>query len=375
MEIVIIDDGIETGFIQLPHISGVYQVLPNGQIKSGKSSLGLLTHGTICAAIIGQINPDVELIDLQILDKERKSSIDELVIALNWCYEHSVRLIHMSLGTLNYFDSNKLSEIVNKLLLKDVILVSAYHNKNIISYPAAIPGVFGVRSDRAGLLNEEYAIDVCDGLFPENCLVARFGKPLVTYRNEYISTELSNSFAAPVITSHISLYQQNHKESTRADVVSHVLSTAKPYTSNTNKICSYIHCDEQPIKSLVIGGMFSNNCIISQLCNLFKEDDYHVVSFSDNVAEITGMSIIPLSNYCTLQQAIDKNTLYTLEFIYKPDIMIIYLDSNTVNTSIDWNIWDAYITVQNKKIILTIERGSIEYYSIKDLYNGIIKYF
>lgn len=42
-------------------------------------------------------------------------------------------------------DSNK------RLLDADAIIVAAYHNRNIKTYPAAYPGVFGVRQDRYGL--------------------------------------------------------------------------------------------------------------------------------------------------------------------------------------------------------------------------------
>ena len=83
-----------------------------------------------------------------------------------------------------------------KLLKQNTIIVAAYHNNNIRTYPACFPGVFGVRQDREGVLCEnQFMFQQQAGVCCENLIVAhRWGSQGET---------ASNSYVAPVISGYI----------------------------------------------------------------------------------------------------------------------------------------------------------------------------
>lgn len=375
MKIAIIDDGVHAREVGLPITTIPYLVSSNGQVKERQDSQFDLTHGTICASIICQINPsrDIEIVDLKIFTKKR-ASVDALITALAWCYDNSIKLVNMSLGSINYHDYFKLSDIVNKLLSIDSILVSAYHNTNIVSYPAAFPEVFGVRSDKSKILGEkEYALDLCPGFSPESCFVANFLENLQISPNRCVSTEMQNSFASPVITGHISKYLVEEPMATPSQVLRFLQNNAKQYTATSNKICHYINARKWPIKSVIIGARISDNSILLQLHAIFERNGYNVESFCDDKKRISDEWGIPLSYYCNQKQCVDKNILYTLDYIYKTDVIII--DQASEDFNVDWTLWDALILEENNKLVLKTEVSYIQCDCVDDLYSSILNCF
>ena len=132
-------------------------------------------HGAVCVGIITSICSDIELWDLNVTDSAGTTQITVLLEALEWCIQNKIKLIHMSLGTINYFDIKPLWIQIKRLLDADAIIVAAYHNRNIKTYPAAYPGVFGVRQDRYGLLgNGQILFQEQKGYNIENSIIANF---------------------------------------------------------------------------------------------------------------------------------------------------------------------------------------------------------
>ena len=88
-------------------------------------------HGAVCVGIITSICSDIELWDLNVTDSAGTTQITVLLEALEWCIQNKIKLIHMSLGTINYFDIKPLWIQIKRLLDADAIIVAAYHNRNI----------------------------------------------------------------------------------------------------------------------------------------------------------------------------------------------------------------------------------------------------
>ncbi|MDR2569147.1 MAG: S8 family serine peptidase [Oscillospiraceae bacterium] len=370
----IIDDGIYDDAIILPKLLESYNVLSDGSIKKRGDEKGALTHGTMCAAIIHQINPDIELIDLKILNNEGKASICALLSALTWCYNQSIKLIHMSLGSLNYHDYLKMASMIENLINNNTCIVSAYHNLNLKSYPASIKGVFGVRSDKGNILkDEEYGIDPYEGLSISNCFVAPSITTIKSLESKKISIAQANSFSAPILTGHISRYLQENESATHAQVLSHLQLNATPYKSLSCKIIPYINKGDLPIYGLVIGIISAHNMLSSKLYEIFKRNDYYVESFTHSSNVPYNDNSIPLSYYCDEKQIIGKSILHTIDFIYEPDIIIIELNHD--NYIIDWSTWDILIVVKGKKINLLTKKQSSIYDSLESLCSGIISHF
>lgn len=144
--IAIIDNGIKTeGIIGK---SVVKQISFLNRSKTYK----VPEHGTMCAQIINYIYPQARFIDLSIMESDGTTQIKKLLEALEWCIKNNIKLINLSMGTVNYFDIKSLKEVFDELQKKNVIVVAAYDNRNIKTFPAMFPGVFGVRQDREGIL-------------------------------------------------------------------------------------------------------------------------------------------------------------------------------------------------------------------------------
>ena len=68
--------------------------------------------------------------------KREVRRFNRLLDALDWCIANKVRLLHMSLGTRNYFDVKELEGRIARLTKGGTIIVAAYHNSNMRTYPA-----------------------------------------------------------------------------------------------------------------------------------------------------------------------------------------------------------------------------------------------
>lgn len=180
-------------------------------------------HGAVCAGIIANICSDTEFWDLGVTDSAGTTQITVLLEALEWCVQNKIKLIHMSLGTINYFDIKPLWIQIKRLLDADAIVVAAYHNRNIKTFPAAFPGVFGVRQDRYGFLeNGQILFQEQKGYNIENSIVANLSW------NGIINQ--ANSYAAPVVTGHIATYL-NRKPAAGFDDVMRFLMTIAMHKS------------------------------------------------------------------------------------------------------------------------------------------------
>ena len=63
-------------------------------------------HGAVCVGIITSICSDIELWDLNVTDSAGTTQITVLLEALEWCIQNKIKLIHKSLGTINYLIKN-----------------------------------------------------------------------------------------------------------------------------------------------------------------------------------------------------------------------------------------------------------------------------
>lgn len=77
-------------------------------------------HGAVCVGIITSICSDIELWDLNVTDSAGTTQITVLLEALEWCIQNKIKLIHMSLGTINYFDIKPLWIQIKRLLDADI---------------------------------------------------------------------------------------------------------------------------------------------------------------------------------------------------------------------------------------------------------------
>jgi hypothetical protein len=202
MLIALIDDGINA--VPYPEINLKYDltVEDNGTIKERIASETILTdHGTTCARIIAKYAPSAEFCSLRIFHKEKlRTSCDQFVSALEWCLNSRIPLIHMSVGSSLLSDYQKIRPIVARILSQHQILVAAHSNNASYSIPACLGGVIGVTAD-SQLINDEYKV-----LFSTSgqaTIQASSNHKLLSSSGTQITTQISNSFAAPTITANV----------------------------------------------------------------------------------------------------------------------------------------------------------------------------
>ena len=200
-KIAIIDDLIQDNCLKHPV---VHYRLENGCFRQTMMCLheGMTaTHGTIVAKVLQTYAWEYEIINIQILDNwftQHACSADRLIVALEFCSQIDVDVVHCSIGTERLSRIRQVQEPLAKLLHKNIPVIAAGSNEMYRTIPASCPGVFGV-------------------MFTDNCLLppGRFA----VAEDPYLDTEFvanyelfdttnmhhakSSSLAAPVVTARV----------------------------------------------------------------------------------------------------------------------------------------------------------------------------
>ena len=188
----------------------------------------LFQHGTNCAMILEKYCSDCYLISIRILDENGRGAIKSIYPALEWCYKNQIRVINLSLGTVDFRDSEKLKALVNECAAKGMIIIAATANSGFVSYPASFTNVIGVATTNSPLsYTKDYMQMGIDSIVPSEHMVKMYDKE--------IKTSLSNSYAAPYMCALIANKLSNNKT---LDIVklkryakeqSHIEMTAEGY--------------------------------------------------------------------------------------------------------------------------------------------------
>ena len=157
------------------------------------------THSDICFEIIQQYSGAVDIAwhSVKVLNEQsRRGNLESFLAALEFCEKIGVKLIHLSMGTKYFMDFDRIEEYVRRLSSKDVIMVAALSNADIVTYPACLPGVIGVRHNQELSGNEyQYVENPRDGI--------EFEASSKHLLQDGSLTKRANSHAAPLITAHV----------------------------------------------------------------------------------------------------------------------------------------------------------------------------
>jgi hypothetical protein len=162
MKIAIIDSGINSSHPHAAPVAGGVGVTSYGLSGDFLNHLG---HGTAVAGAIREKVPDAELYTVKVFDQRLSTNIDSIVRAFEWCIEHQMDVINLSLGTANEAHRQRFEQIISPAILivivahmlpgtlSEVIAVAPeedcprdiyYYRDGIFHaspYPRAIPGV------------------------------------------------------------------------------------------------------------------------------------------------------------------------------------------------------------------------------------------
>ena len=135
MKIAIIDSGVHPGHPHVGAIAGAVEITLGGE---GSDPVDRLGHGTAVAGAIREKAPDAELYAVKVFHRRLTANIGVILRALEWCREHRMDLVNLSLGTEN----SAHRESFLRVLGDDLLVVSAAS-----ALPGSLPNVIGVAPD------------------------------------------------------------------------------------------------------------------------------------------------------------------------------------------------------------------------------------
>lgn len=365
----LIDDGVHIG------MDTVFAKINRCYAKKGilyQGSTGVtdsMSHGTICAAVLASIDTNIELFDIKVFEEDGAEMTD-LIAALEYCLLCGVQVINLSCGTLNYLEYKKVKQTLKKLQRRNVMIVSAFSNQGIRSFPAVCRGVFGVRIDCSGALKAgEYGFqEMLDGR-PENNIVAQAGTVKI---GGYAMETAANSFAAPIITGNIVKILKENPCFHFRQVLRYLLSHAKSEPCQGREIKKILSCEEDEIDTPVIG--IEKNCrrVKKFLEKKLIKEGYSVAVISENAY---GKTQIPSKWYMGKKGGLNTDIVYTVDQIYRPDVIIFSLNSQRFQPVNGANTIDIMLYKKHGRYYMETEEGTVSFHRYQDTFAYILHYF
>lgn len=342
MNIALLDNGISCKGKLKDKVTEKIEFIYGNMVKENNQCF-VPVHGTTCAEIISDLCPEVQYFDLGVLYKDGTTQISILVKALDWCIQNEIKLIHMSLGTVDYFDIRPLELRIKKLIHQRAIIVGAHHNRNIRTYPAAFPGVFGVRQDRYGILgNNQFLFQEQYGIKRENSIVAHWidkeGKP-------------ANSYAAPVVTGYIARFLNKNYDAGFQEVLTYLEKCSIHGKAYPDILENVVRKDES-IEIPVIVGIELKKREMKVLKKLFEKRGYQVLLLQEH---LTDSSAIPIEYYSGEDISL-ANILYTVNCIYGPDVIFFDFMTRKLYDELESPEMDIFIFNENNTYEIYAEK-------------------
>lgn len=102
----------------------------------------VLGHGTAVMAAIMERAPEAEYFAVRVFQKSLRASVDFALKAIEWCIDHEMHVINLSLGTANASNAERFTPVIARAALRGAIIVSARD-----ALPGSLPGVIGASLD------------------------------------------------------------------------------------------------------------------------------------------------------------------------------------------------------------------------------------
>jgi hypothetical protein len=126
------------------------------------------THNSVCTRIFTKYAEKAPNYNISLLsDAGIHCSIDDLLVAFDFCIELGVSLISLSLGSKKLCDVSRLKNAIERLDREKILLIASNSNDEHIAFPAAFSHCIGVRYTKDIIINNgEYLFydDPFDGM-------------------------------------------------------------------------------------------------------------------------------------------------------------------------------------------------------------------
>lgn len=399
--IAIIDDGINEKLYATGELKCNIQITPEGNIceRAGYDTF-MPSHGTTCAAIIKKYIPDVILSSVKVLDQDTHAGNKcQLINALQWCMQNGIKLVNLSLGTVDFRDFAHIEKAAGYFAENGGIIVAACNNRNIFTCPASLENVIGVRCDLSKTLKEREFI--YNPASPDGIEIIACGSHhLVKYNSKSTLTTSSNSFAAPAVTSmvyDILINDKNISINKLKEVLqekSYKLMNTKDFTSGLsefNEPSAVVNKSvDIPIILIYQYTVGKSNELPRTLTEKFRTDGYNALNVEDELQQDICNGVISLVNFTKNNDISIERSLPSLVNVFEPDILIISINMRKQFSQLKGieNHFEPDIKIKVEKDLITIQstnelNGNSEFrrfkylkeYSIDNMYQYILSLY
>lgn len=302
-----------------------------------------VSHGSSTAGLIGAtgnnhigssaINQNVSIMPLVALGDNGSGYTSYIVAAINYAVANGAHVINMSLGS--YADDSAMRNAVNNAINHGVVIVAASGNcgnesdtedcpmptKGVIAYPAAYPQVIAVgattQSDSiASFSSFGPAIDVSA---PGNLMPILPGWDADLGNVHIVNYGSGTSYAAPQVTSLVSLIKSIRPASTVADITALINATARKPSGLGGLVFNekFGHGIIDSHRALVIAQILNAQSNVPMLLQAGSHASEHTTPAG---ASLGSGCLIPSGGACTIQITSDtSHTRYLPYQISDPD--------------------------------------------------------
>lgn len=256
-------------------IDDVFSKIDYNYIGRGQT---YVSHGTLCENVFKISSHSADVICVPSSKRGGVTMVEDLVYAIECAEKKEVDIIIMSVGTTNKLLVKNLEKCVNRLNKKGVLLVCAVRNDNVITYPAAFPGVIAVRHDETDLLNEgefRFVENPIDGVDIIYCTpISQLGH-IASYEDR-----TSNSVAAPFFAGWLyRVASDRFGENIDRKVVKDILKVySSPVKLDFDYYCSILTNKVRDERMLIVAEVFGDRdtslSVMTQLVDFFEKDGY-----------------------------------------------------------------------------------------------------
>jgi subtilisin family serine protease len=139
-----------------PHVGKIVDgitITADGAMGGYEDTLG---HGTAVAAVIHHLNPEADLVAVKIFGRKLATSLPVVIRAIDWCLDHDIQIINLSLGTLNPEHRSAFENAVARTRQAGAVIVSALEMSGAAALPGSLEGVIGVMEADEYQVNHRY---------------------------------------------------------------------------------------------------------------------------------------------------------------------------------------------------------------------------
>lgn len=160
-------------------------------------------HGTAIASILSK-DSNLELYIIKVLDRNKKSTVQQVIEAINIAIDRKVDIINLSLGTEDFEKYNEMKVACDRAKSNKIFVISAYNNKCINSLPYDLDSVIKVKPY---LLVKNNKV-----LYSNNIFIGKGMPTMVPWINSSYALMGGSSFAAPYVTLALSDVLRRYRE-------------------------------------------------------------------------------------------------------------------------------------------------------------------